>query len=39
MILAKKRNFFTGIVALIFVPESPYFLAWKKKSIEAARPR
>jgi hypothetical protein len=28
-----------GIVALIFVPESPYFLAWKKGSIEAARPR
>jgi hypothetical protein len=35
-------NFLTnilGMVTLLLVPESPYFLAWKAGNVEAARPR
>jgi len=36
-----KNNFLflSGLFSLIFIPESPYFLAWKKGTVEAARPR
>ena len=34
-----KKFCFEGMLVLLLVPESPYFLAWKTGDVEAARPR
>jgi hypothetical protein len=37
--LIRTNHFFEAIAALLVIPESPYFLAWKKGTVEAARSR
>ena len=34
-----KKFCFKGMLVLLLVPESPYYLAWKTGDVEAARPR